>query len=669
MRFSPKSFVAIFGLLATPLFAQDLTYKDYKWEQKPILHKLNKADSSKFEIILKDKLAIEYAFDDATGDLYEYKLKHRIIRVNSNDAIEENNRVYLPLQNPNNLLITKARVIKPNGSIQELDKGNIQEAKDEENERTYKYFAFEGIELGSEIEYLYLIKTAPNLAGQRLRIQDDVDKNDIDVEIISPRNLVFDAKSLNGLKELSIDTVSKTKNILKLHVDHIDNAKKELFAVYEPNLEQIHYKLQYNLLNGQKPLFSYNDVTERLFDMIYQPLDDRLDKKEKSRRKKEKKLVKKFIKNIDLKNTTEEQKIRVIEDYIKGSFNVVDAPYPQLDEFSFIFEQKVGSEKGLTKLFVEVLGQLDIKHQLVLTSNRNAQKFDPKFETYDGLQKYLIYIPSTGKHFSPTDTYARSEFIPHELTHNYGLYIEPIKVGNVHTALAKIKFIDALSADATTDKLSLDINFDENSISKINIDLNREINGYYAQYYQPYYDVIQEDAIKEINESLVKYIGENIDINDVTVENTGTKHFGKNPLIVNAKISSTSYMERAGKKYIFKIGELIGPQAEMYQENERKFDVENDFNRKYVRNLTFHIPNNYYVKNLDDLNLDVFQEKNGERTMSFKSSYTKTGNTVKVEVIEYYENIVYDLKEFEEFRKVINAAADFNKIVLFLEKK
>ena len=156
MRFLSKSLVAIFGILATPLFAQDLTYKDYKWEQKPILHKLNKADSSKFEIILKDKLAIEYAFDDATGNLYEYQLKHRIIRVNSNDAIEENNRVYLPLQNPNNLLITKARVIKPNGNIQELDKGNIQEATDEENKRTYKYFAFEGIELGSEIEYLYL---------------------------------------------------------------------------------------------------------------------------------------------------------------------------------------------------------------------------------------------------------------------------------------------------------------------------------------------------------------------------------------------------------------------------------------------------------------------------------------------------------------------------------
>ena len=57
-----------------------------------------------------------------------------------------------------------------------------------------------------------------------------------------------------------------------------------------------------------------------------------------------------------------------------------------------------------------------------------------------------------------------------------------------------------------------------------------------------------------------------------------------NPLIVNAKISSTSYMERAGQKYIFKIGELIGPQAEMYQENERKFDVENNSTIKDVRN-------------------------------------------------------------------------------------
>ena len=55
--------------------------------------------------------------------------------------------------------------------------------------------------------------------------------------------------------------------------------------------------------------------------------------------------------------------------------------------------------------------------------------------------------------------------------------------------------------------------------------------------------------------------------------------------------------------------------------------------------------------------------------MGFVSSYKLTGNTLDVEVLETYRNIKYLPSEFEVFKKVINAAADFNKVVLVLEKK
>ena len=40
-----------------------------------------------------------------------------------------------------------------------------------------------------------------------------------------------------------------------------------------------------------------------------------------------------------------------------------------------------------------------------------------------------------------------------------------------------------------------------------------------------------------------------------------------------------------------------------------------------------------------------------------------------VDVMETYAQLRYELSEFETFKKVINAAADFNKVVLVLEKK
>jgi hypothetical protein len=41
---------------------------------------------------------------------------------------------------------------------------------------------------------------------------------------------------------------------------------------------------------------------------------------------------------------------------------------------------------------------------------------------------------------------------------------------------------------------------------------------------------------------------------------------------------------------------------------------------------------------------------------------------VTVKIQEVYKQIRYSADKFEDFRKVVNAAADWNKVVLILEK-
>jgi hypothetical protein len=55
--------------------------------------------------------------------------------------------------------------------------------------------------------------------------------------------------------------------------------------------------------------------------------------------------------------------------------------------------------------------------------------------------------------------------------------------------------------------------------------------------------------------------------------------------------------------------------------------------------------------------------------MGFNSSYQAEGNIVKINILEEYRRTNYPLSQFEDFKKVINAAADFNKVTLVLEKK
>lgn len=55
--------------------------------------------------------------------------------------------------------------------------------------------------------------------------------------------------------------------------------------------------------------------------------------------------------------------------------------------------------------------------------------------------------------------------------------------------------------------------------------------------------------------------------------------------------------------------------------------------------------------------------------MEFTSKYEINGNNLMVTCNEYYDEISVPIERYEEFRTVINAAADFNKITLVFEEE
>ena len=75
------------------------------------------------------------------------------------------------------------------------------------------------------------------------------------------------------------------------------------------------------------------------------------------------------------------------------------------------------------------------------------------------------------------------------------------------------------------------------------------------------------------------------------------------------------------------------------------------------------------MKNLDDLIIHDTYKENADTTMGFNSSYTIQGNILKIHVMEEYRRTSYPLSQYEDFKKIINASADFNKVVLVLQKK
>ncbi len=638
--------------------SQAIKYKSYQWEAKPVLHKVSAEDAQKPELVLKDTKVVEFAYN-SKDELEEYVLVHKIIRVNSDDAINANNKLYLPLQNLNDLILNKVRVITSKGKVTELNDKDIKEAKDERSGRTYKYFAIEGIDLGSEIEYYHLWRTRPAYTGSVYFIQNEYDKRDVLFEIIAPKSFTFEASSLNGFPTLTVDTTNTEKYVLSARKDAIKGLKDEVWSLYKPNLMQVQYKLKYVARYGKKELHTYSEASESLYKMIYAPLS-----------KGAKSGVAKLVKSMKINAAdSEEKKVRAVEDFLKSNYAVVNANIEGVENVEAILKNKYANQKGMTILFAAVYNELKIENQLVLTSSRNEARFRTDYQAYNFLDEYLLFFPNINNYVATTDLLSRLGYIPFYWSYNNALFIKPVEMGGYTTGLGKVKFIDALPADKTGEKLDVEVVLAGDDIDEASLTVKRELWGYYAQNYQPLYDFVEENQKAELDKALLNFISPNAEILSKEISNTGIANFGINPLIVNMKIKNEGFVSKAGNKFLVNIGNMIGPQAEMYQDKERKMPVENDFNRTYLRTITMPIPTGYKATNLEKLKFDVFLENDGKKTAGFYSDYKIEGGKVVVSVKEYYAQIAYPLADYEKFRKVINAAADFNKVAVVLEKK
>ncbi len=641
-------FVAQIAVAQTELF-----YKDYNWEASP---KYKVDDSITDPILsLKEKIATEFYFE---GDgLVEYFLEHKVLWLNSDEKIESYNKVYLPYSSTSELKVNRARVITNEGEIIELDSSKILTAEDEETGRNYKYFAFEGVTKGSFIEYYYIVKRYPRYSGNRITLQSSFDKKNVEFDLYAPKNLIFEFKSYNGLPEIALDTVLKEKKHWQLQVDHLKGLLNEEVSAYQASKGSLIYKLDRNIYSNVRDISSYNKVAQNIYNFYYPEISDKL-----------KKQLKKFITEATEKQNLEgEALIRKLEFFIKSNIFVTEGGGDNLKDLKEVMANKVANETGVLKLYTALFKYLNIKHEIVITSNREDLKFDKDFEANNFLTDFLIYFNTYKTYMSPTEMESRYGFPPAFLTDNYGLFIKEVKVGDFTSGLGKIKYIKPIPAEKTVDKMILDITFEVDNIANCQVKLDRSFAGYYGMYFHPVMHLIKDENKDELIESFADRLHKDVKINSKRVENEDSELFGIKPIHFILDFESEAFTEKAGRKYLFKVGELIGRQMEMYQEKERVLPVENEFTRSYFRTINITIPEGYKIANLDDITIKNTFTEDGKEILIFDSYYELDGNQLKITADEHYRQNIIKVDNYEAYRTVINSAADFNKVTLVFE--
>lgn len=653
MKLKKSALIFFLNLFILGLSAQELAYKNYEWESNPQLHQLSEEEKESNYTTLKETTILEYVYE-SSGELVMYETKHVIIHFNNEKGIEQMNKIYIPYSRILEEIDLKARTITSDGKVILLSRSSVKKVDNIEDAGSFLIFAMEGVDKGGEIEYLYTNKKTPNLNGIWTVQTDKIVKN-VSIDVYSPENLIFEGKGYNGFPEFTKDTTTTERNHIYAKKDKVEALYDEKYAAINASRMRFEIQLAYNTARNNSRLYTWDNMGLDIYKAFY------------SFTKQELKAVSKLISTLGIKKLeTDDQKIRAFETYMKTNINnKATGEKLSLDQ---VLARKNGSENDLQRIYMAAANVLKIPFETVITLDRMNRKFDEDFPSWNSLQEFLIYFPTLDKYLSATNYLSRLGFPPPELVGNKGLFISETEIGKIKTAITKVKELEAPDIANSYNNINTTVKF-EPEVFTPKIKMKHEFMGYSAYYTQTTLPYLDDKQKKEFLDEMAKFIGEETIVKSAELTGENQEDILVKPLIINCEVEAPQLVQSTNDKFLFRVGGLIGPQEEMYQEKERQTDAEIHYTHSYTRILEINIPQGYRVANLDDLNINKKCYLNRKPVASFISKYIFEKGVLRIKVTEEYNTLVYPKDIFEDYRVVINAAADFNKITLIIEKR
>lgn len=621
------------------------------WDENPTFSEVFPEHENENVIGIVLKESYDYYYNQQ-GDLMTIHSIHRKLRLNNDESINKYNKFFVSLSGVVDVIDIKARVIKPNGYVVLFDSENIKEVRDEVSGKNQKLFAIDGIEKGDDIEY-YIIRRMSGSNFGRSFFQFEYPMQKTSFSISSPSNLFYAVKGYNNYPDAKPIVQEDGRNKFVCEKDSIPALKSERYAYFTPRRARVEFRLDYNHARGRAQLLTWNDAAQRIFQMMYSNVDA--------------KEIDKWTKLIGVKGLSQQESVAKVEEFIKKNVFIQEFHSDEFSDFKFIRTKKVSSERGIVKLYVNIFKKLGIKHEIVLTVDRSVVKFDPSFQSWNYLDEYLIYFPEFNKYIHPSYANYRIGCIDGDLTATYGLFISLVKLGDFESAVGKIKYIEPTHYKSNYDNLCITVNLNlENANAQVVI--VRGFKGLSGGYLGRAYEAHDEERKVNMLKNLMESKAPNPVYNTLkTLENTDIDFIADAEFLIYSDFSSPSFLEMAGDKILLNIGETIGPQVELYFEEDRKVVGEYGFNRWYFRKIRFNVPDGYKIVNPEAAEMNFIVKSGDENIYGFISTQVYADNVYTITIDEFYNRVYTELEHFEGFKDVVNAAADFNKVVLVLE--
>ena len=677
-----KLSIFIFSLMVASFAAtaQEQPPKFADWDPKPKMHPIPVEYFKEHAVVILESEKRDYIFEGKGTTMYS--TIHRIVKVLDRKGIEQFNTITVPYErNQSRIDSIKARVILPDGTTRDVRYNMLYAGSGG------IFFAFDGMEKNAEIELVVKYKALSSNFGS-IYFQYTIPVLNTFFELNYPKEMTFNTKGYHGFPSGHEEIVGNHKQI-KIYQADIPALERQPYSFYDLYTMRLEYGIDHYVSRGgyqRGEEYTYDKLAQNLYTRFYDKnMVDRMLPNRKNIRmdqvglkESERLAVNRFLTNtVGIRGTeSDEKKIKMIEDGIKTNImQYWELSSREGDNLDTVLAKKSATDAGIVRLFAMCFRVCGINHELGKVSDRREHLMDKQFINWAPLDDYIFYFPDFDAYLAPTEQYYRYPELPYTMINNKGIFTKTnpeqgyVVGGDVAAADAIQRTIVPHETHATTFKMNTEISISPEM--NTSADVTCIYTGYNAADLRLELAKTPKEKIKELIKDEVKIAERQEDLIRYSTSNESFSTVYENkPLIINAIVRVPDMIEKAGNRYIINAGNAIGSQPHLYDQKDRVLpvDLEYAFSNSYTINV--NIPEGYKVVDVENMTLNVEQtdRDNGNTIAYFRSNWNLKGNKMVITIDESYPKTHYSVRDYGEFRKIMNAGADFNRGIIVLEK-
>ena len=591
---------------------------------------------------------VEYFNSKFSDEVYIYETHHMKTKINK-ITDDSNNDIFISKINVSEIVDVKSNIINDDTTatygFEEMKK-MIDKSTSSEN---YNYYKIPGIKEQDIVEVIYTVKRDFNFNGNKI-IEESY-------PILSSKFILIEndfksnIKIYNSFNSFVEDTLIDGKKSKIINFKNLDATSNEQYSTPVANKIKVSYQCYENREDVSQTEY-WNNLVQNLRELFFPSSINPI--------------------AIDLFNEIQKNNISIpeneisisnkIDEYIKNNFIISDDDDPNLNEISYIFDNKISNDFSIIQVYTNLLKAAKIDYEVAISCNRYFLKFDPELFDPNQLREFVIYLPNSEKYISPNRIEYRVSEAPDDLLGNYGVFIDK----NLDYYFSEITQSDKNFSEI---KKKIEISIPKN-LKKLKIKENRSFSGYWAIMNRNYVSLSENEE----TDFLIDYFTinglENKKVTNYNIKNFDISNNSYNtPLRINSTITTTELVEEVDGLVYLKVGKVIGLQSNLFDDNKRINEIEINFPNSYEYQIEVEIPKGYRVSDYSELNkAKEFLSVDGSISAKFNSKATLNNNKINIVINEFYKNLRYDKGRYQEFREVINAAAKFYESTVILEQ-